>query len=180
MVQLSHPYMTTGKTTALTRWTFVGKVMSLLFNYAARLVIAFCPRSKRLLISRLQSPSTVILEPKKIKSLTASIVSPSICNEVMGLEILILFFPSLLMLRHLAGKYETEKSNSLLPESDENLSSCFFALLFSSGTIFLLSMGKSPYQQSKLFTIWFFLTSHVSLSACVHPHTSQADSVTVS
>ena len=76
MVQLSHPYMTTGKTIALTRWNFVGKVMSLLFNMLSRLVIAFLPRSKHLLISRLQSPSSVIVEPKKIKSVTVSIVSP--------------------------------------------------------------------------------------------------------
>ena len=84
MVQLSHPYMTTGKTIALTRWTFVGKVMSLLFNMLSRFVIAFLPRSKRLLISLLQSPCAVILEPQKVKSLTVSIVSPSICHEVMG------------------------------------------------------------------------------------------------
>ena len=84
MVQLSHPYMTTGKTTALTRWTFVSKVMSLLFNMLSRLVTAFLQRSKRLLISWLQSPSAVILEPKKIKSLTVSIIPLSICHEVMG------------------------------------------------------------------------------------------------
>ena len=83
-VQLSHPYKTTGKTIALTRWTFVGKVMSLLFNMISRLVRAFLPRSKRLLISLLQSPSAVILEPRKIKSLTVSTVSPSICLEVTG------------------------------------------------------------------------------------------------
>ena len=77
-VQLSHPYMTTGKTIALTRWTFVDEVKSLLFNMLSKLVIAFLPRSKRLLISWLQSPSAVILEPKKIKSVTVSIVSPSI------------------------------------------------------------------------------------------------------
>ena len=77
MVQLSHPYMTTGKTIALTRWTFVGKVMSLLFNMLSRLVIAFLPRSKHLLISWLQLPSTVIVEPKKIKSVTVSIFFPS-------------------------------------------------------------------------------------------------------
>ena len=77
MAQLSHPYMTTGKTIALTRWSFVGKVLSLLFNMLSRLVIAFLPRSKCLLISWLQSPSAVILEPKKMKSLTVSIVSPS-------------------------------------------------------------------------------------------------------
>ena len=83
ILQLSHPYMTTGKTIALTRQTFVGKVMSLLFNMLSSLVIAFLPRSKHLLISWLQSPSAVILEPPKIKSLTVSIVSPSICHEVM-------------------------------------------------------------------------------------------------
>ena len=74
VVQLSYPYITTGKTTALTRWTFVGKVMALLFNMLSRLVITFLPRSKRLLISWLQSPSAVILEPKKIKPVTISIV----------------------------------------------------------------------------------------------------------
>ena len=82
IVKLSHLYMTTGKTIALTRWTFVGKVMSLLFNMLSRLVIAFLPRSKRLLISWLQSPSAVILEPPKIKSVTVSTVSLSICHEV--------------------------------------------------------------------------------------------------
>ena len=89
-VQLSHPYMTTGKTIALTIQTFVGKVMSLLFNVLSRLVITFLPRSKRLLISWLQSPSSVILEPPKIKSDTVSTVSPSICHEVMGLDAMIL------------------------------------------------------------------------------------------
>ena len=84
IVQLSHPYMTTGKTIAFTKLMFVGKVMSLLFNMLSRLVIAFLPRRKRLLISWLQSPSTVILEPKKIKSVTVSVVSPYIWHEVMG------------------------------------------------------------------------------------------------
>ena len=81
MVQLSHPYMTTGKTVALTRQSFVDKVMSLLFNMLSRFVIAFLPRSKHLLISWLKSPSAVILEPKKLKSLTVSTVSPSVCHE---------------------------------------------------------------------------------------------------
>ena len=90
MVQLSHPYMTTGKTIALTRGIFVSKVMSLLFNMLSRFVIAFLPRSKRFLISWLQSPSAVILEPKKIKFLTVSIVSPSIRHEVMGPDALYL------------------------------------------------------------------------------------------
>ena len=84
--------MTTGKTIALIRWTFVGKVKTLLFNMLSRFLIAFLPRSKRLLISWLQSPSTVILEPKKIKSVTASTVSPSICHEVMGPDAMILVF----------------------------------------------------------------------------------------
>ena len=90
MVQLSHPYMTTGKSITLTMQTFVGEVMSLLFNMLSRFVMAFLPRSKCLLISWLQSPSAVILEPEKIKSLTVSIVSPSICHEVMGPDAMIL------------------------------------------------------------------------------------------
>ena len=91
-VQLSHLYMTTGKTIALTRQTFVGKAMSLLFNMLSRLVIVFLPRSKRFLISWLQSPSAVILEPKKIKSLTVSTVSLSICHEGIGPDAMILVF----------------------------------------------------------------------------------------
>ena len=92
IVQLSHPYMTTGKTIALTRQTFVGNVMSLLFNILSRLVIVFLPRSKHLLISWLQSPSAVILEPPKIKSDTVSTVSPSISHEVIGPDAMILAF----------------------------------------------------------------------------------------
>ena len=92
IVQHSHPYMTTGKTIALTRRTFVGKVISLLLNMLSRLVIAFLPRSKCLLILWLQSLSAVILEPPKIKSTTVSTVSPSICHEVMGLDAMILVF----------------------------------------------------------------------------------------
>ena len=84
IVQFSHPFTTTGKTIALTRWSFVGKIMSLLFNMLPRLVVAFLPRSKLLLISWLQSPSAVILEPKKTDFLTVSIVSPYISHEVMG------------------------------------------------------------------------------------------------
>ena len=89
IVQLSHPYMTTGKTIALTRQTYVGKVMSLLFNMLSRLVITSLPRSKCLLISWLQSPSAVMLEPPEMKSLT---VSPSICHEAMGPDAMILIF----------------------------------------------------------------------------------------
>ena len=92
MGQLSHPYMTTRKTIALTVQIFVGHVMSLLSNMLSKLVIAFLPRSKRLLISWLQSPSALILEPKKIKSVTVSIVSPSICHGVLGLDAMILGF----------------------------------------------------------------------------------------
>ena len=91
-VQLSHPYMTTGKTIALTRRTFAVKVMSLLFNMLSRLVVTFILRSKCLLISWLQSPSAVILKPKKINYLTVSIISPSICHEVMGPDAMILGF----------------------------------------------------------------------------------------
>ena len=92
IVQLSHPYMTTGKTIDLTTQTFVSKVMSLLLNMLSRLVITFLPRSKCLLISWLQSPSAVILEPRKIKSHTVSTDSPSICHEVMGPDAMILVF----------------------------------------------------------------------------------------
>ena len=92
MIQLSHPYMTTGKTIALTRWTFVDKKMSLLSNMLSRFVIAFLPRIKCLLISWLQSPSAVILELRKTESVTVSIVSPSICHEVMGSDAMILVF----------------------------------------------------------------------------------------
>ena len=92
MVQLSHSYVITGKTIALTRQTFVGKVMSLLFNVLSKFVTAFLPRSKHLLISWMQSPSAVILELKKIKSATVSIVSPSICLEMMGPDDMIFVF----------------------------------------------------------------------------------------
>ena len=92
MVQLSYPYMTIGKTIGVTSWIFVSKVMSLLFNMLSGLVIGFLLRSKHILISQLQSPSAVILEPKKIKSLTVSTVSPSIYHEVMGPDVMIFIF----------------------------------------------------------------------------------------
>ena len=92
MIQFSHPYKSTGKTIALTRQTFVNKVMSLLSNMLSGFVMAFLPRSKHLLISWMQSPSAVILEPPKIKSLTVPIVSPSICHEVMGPDAMFLVF----------------------------------------------------------------------------------------
>ena len=92
MVQLSHPYMTSGKTTALTSWTFVGKIMFLLINILFRIVKAFLPRSKYLLISWLQLLSTVIVEPKKIKPVTVSTFPPSVCHEVMRLDDMILVF----------------------------------------------------------------------------------------
>ena len=92
MVQLTHPYVTTGKTIALTRQNFIGKIMSLLFNMLSMFVIAFLPRSKHLLILWLQSPSAVILKPKEIKTGTVSIVSPSICHKVMGPDAIILIF----------------------------------------------------------------------------------------
>ena len=107
IVQLSHPYMTTGKTKALTIWTFVGKVMSLLFNMLSRLIIVFLQRRKSLLIVWLQSPSSVILEPQKIKSVTVSIVSPSVCHEVMEPDTMIFFFYMLIfftLLFHLHQK----------------------------------------------------------------------------
>ena len=92
MVHLSHTYMTTGKTIAMTIWNFVNKVMSLLFNMLSRLIIAFLPWSKHLLITWLQSPSAVILKPKEIKPVTVSLFSPSICHEVMELDAMIFVF----------------------------------------------------------------------------------------
>ena len=92
ILQISHPYMTTGKTIALTRQTFVDKVMSLLFNMLASLVITFLPRSKHLFLSWMQSPSAVILEPQKIKSATVSAVSPPVCHEMIGPNAMILVF----------------------------------------------------------------------------------------
>ena len=92
IIQLSHPYVTIGKTIALTRQTFVGKFMSLLFNMLSRLVVTFLPRRKCLLISWQQSPSAMILKPPKVKSDTVSTVSPSICHEVMGPNVMIVVF----------------------------------------------------------------------------------------
>ena len=92
IVQLSYPYMTAGNTIALTRWTFVGKVMSLLFNMLSRLVITFLPRSNHLPVSQLQSPTAVILEPPQNKVCTVYIVSPPICHEVMGQDAMIFVF----------------------------------------------------------------------------------------
>ena len=109
IVQLSHPCMATGKTKSLSRQTFVGKVMSLLFNMMSTLVMAFLSRSKYLLIPQLQAPSAVILEPKKIKSVTVSIVSPSICHEVVGLDAVILVF---WMLNFLSQLFHTPLSLS--------------------------------------------------------------------
>ena len=149
IVQLSHPYKTNGKTIALTRWTFVGKVMSLLFNMLSRLVVASLPRSKCLLISWLQSPSTVILEPKKIKSLTVSIAFPSICHEVMGLDAMILVFWML----------------SFKPTF--SLSSfTFINRLFSSFLLFAIRVVSSAY-----LTLLLFLPA-ILIPACasmIHP-----------
>ena len=133
MVQLSHPYMTTGKTIALTRWTFVSKLMSLLFNMLSRFIIAFLPRSKRLLISWLQPPSAVILEPKKMKSLTVPIVSPSIYLEVMGPDAMILVFLIL----------------SLKPAF--SCSSFTFKRLFSSSLLSAIRVVSSEYLRLLIF-----------------------------
>ena len=136
MAQLSHPYMTTGKTIALTRWTFVGKVMSLLFNMLSRLVIAFIPRGKHLLISWLQSSSAVILEPPKIKSVTVSIVSPSICHDVMGPNAMVFIFWML----------------SFKP----TFSLCSFTFikrLFSSSSLYAIRMVSSAYLMLLIFLL---------------------------
>ena len=135
-VQLSHPYMTTGKTIALTRRTFVCKVMSLLFNMLSSLVITFLPRSKHILISWLQSLSAVILEPPKIKSDTVSTVSPSICHEVKGLDAMILVFWML-----------SFKSNSSLSSSTSIKS------LFSSSSLSAIRVASSAYLSLLIFLL---------------------------
>ena len=136
MVQISHPYITNGKSIALTIWSFVSKVLSLLLNTLSRFVIAFLPRSRCLLISWLKSPSAVILEPKKIKSVTVSIVSPYVCHEVMGLNAMILVFEML----------------SLRPAF--SLSSFTFSKrLFSSSLLSAISVGSSAYLKLLIFLL---------------------------
>ena len=147
MVQLSHLYMTTGKTIALTIWTFVGKVMSLLFNMLSRFVIAFLPRSKHLLMSWLQLPSAVILEPKKIKSVTVSIVSPSICHEVMGPDVMSLVFWML--------SFKAAFSLS---------SFTFFKRLFSSSSLYALRVVSSAYLRLLIFLLAILTPACVSSS----------------
>ena len=145
-VQLSHPHMTTGKTIALNRWTFVGKVMSLLFNMLSRLAIAFLPRSKRLLISWLQSPSAVISEPPKIKSVTVSIVSPSICHEVMGPDAMIFVFWML----------------SFKPTF--SLSFSFIKRLFTSSLLSAIRMVASAYLRLLIFLLAVLIPACASSS----------------
>ena len=149
-VQLSYPYMTTGKTIALTRQTFVCKVMSLLFNMLSRLVIAFLPRSKHLLISWLQLPSAVNLEPPKIKSVTVSIVSPSIYHEVTGPNAMIFIFWML-----------SFKPNFSLS------SSCFIKRLFSSSLLSATSM-LSAYLGLLMFLPAILIPAFASSSLTFH------------
>src|SRR5574341_1149428 len=148
VVQLSHPYMTTGKTMALTRWTFFGKVMSLFFNMLSRLVITFLPRSKCLLISWLQLPSAVILEPPKIKSDTVSTVSPSFCHEVMGPDAMILVFSML----------------SFKPTF--SLSSfTFIKRLFSSSSLSAIRSESSAYLRLLIFLLAILIPAYASSSS---------------
>ena len=129
--------MTTGKTIVLTRWTFVGKVISLLLNMLSRLVMVFLPGNKCLLISWLQSPSAVILEPPKIKSLTVSIVSPSICHEVMGPDAMILVFWKL----------------SFKPAFSP-YSFIFIKMLFSSSSLSAIWVASSAYLRLLIYLSW--------------------------
>ena len=147
MVQLLHPYKTTGKNIALTIQTFFGKVMSLLFNMLSRLVITFLPRSKHLLISWLQSPSAVILEFKKIKSVSVSIVAPSICHEVMGPDAMILAFWML----------------SFKPTF--SLSSyTFIKRLFSSSLLSAIRVVSSVYLRLLIFLLAILIPAYASSS----------------
>ena len=146
MLQLSHPYMTSGKIIALTIWIFVGKVMSLLFNTLSRFVISFLSRSKHLLISWLQPPPAVILKPKKIKSVTVSIVSPSICHEVMGQDAMILVFWML----------------SFKPAF--SLSSFTFKRLFSFSLLSAIRMLSSAYLRLLIFFPEILIPAYASSS----------------
>ena len=147
MVQFSHPYMTTGKTIALTRWAFVSKVMSML----SRLVLACLPRSKHHLISWLPSPSAVILEPKVIKSLTVSTVSPSICLEVMWLDAMILVFWMFIF------------------KSAFSLSSfTFFKRLFNSSSLSAPRMVSSAYLRLLIFILAILIPAYASSSLAFH------------
>ena len=137
--------MTTGKTIALTRWTFVGKVMSLLFNMLSRLVIAFLSRSKHLLISWLQSPSAVIFEPPKIKSVTVSIVSPSFCHEVMGTDAMISVFWMLSCKPTFSLSYYT-----------------FIKRLFSSSSLSAIRVVASAYLRLLIFILAILITAYPS------------------
>ena len=151
MVQLSHPYMTNGKTIAFTRRTFVSKAISLLFNILSRLVITFLSRSKCLLISWLQSPSAVILEPKKIKALTVSIVSPSICREVMGPDAMILVFWML--------SFKPTFSLSSVP---------FIKRLFSYSSLSAIRVVSSAYLRLLLFLLAILVPACASSSPAFH------------
>ena len=151
MIQFSHLYMTTGKTIALSRRVFVDKVMSPLFNRLSRFVIAFLPRNNHLLISWLQSQSAVILEPKKIKSVTVSIVSPSICHEVMGLDAMILVFWTLRC------------------KPAFSLSSCtFIERLFSSFLLSAIRVASSAYLRLLLFLLEILTPAWASSSLAFH------------
>ena len=151
IVQLSHPYMTTGKTIALTIWTFIGKVMSLLSNMLSRFVTAFLPRSKCLLISWLQSPSAVILEPTKIKSDTVSTVSPSICHEVMEPNAMILVFWMLSFKPAFSLSYFT-----------------FIKRLFSSSLLSAIRVVSSAYLRLSLFLPAILIPACDSSSLAFH------------
>ena len=150
-VHLSHPYMTTGKTIALTKWTFVGKVMSLFFNMLSRLVKTLLPRSKGLLISWLQSPSAVTLEPQKIKSVTISIVSPSIFHEVMGLDAMILLF----LMLSFKPTFSLSSFN-------------FIKRLFCSSSLSAISVVSSVYLRLLIFLLAILIPICASSSPAFH------------
>ena len=151
IVQLLHTYLTTGKTIALTTRTLVGKVMSLLFNMLSRLVITFLPRSKCLLISWLQSPSALILDPTKIKSVTVSIVSPSICHEVVGLDAMIFLFSLL---------------NFKLAFSLSSFT--FIKKLFSSSSHSAIRVVSSAYLRLLIFLLAILISACATSSPAFH------------
>ena len=148
--------MTTGKTIAVTRWTFVGKVMSLFFNMLSRLAMAFLPRSKHLLISWLQSPSAVILEPQQIKSLTVSFISPCLCHDVMGLDAMILVFWRL--------SFKLTFSLS---------SFTFIKRLFSSSSLSAIRVVSSAYLRLLIFLLEILIPACASSSGLSSPFFSK-------
>ena len=152
------PYMTTGKTIALTRWTFVSKMFSLFFNILSRFVLAFLPRSKRLLISWLQSLSAVILEPKKVKSLTVFIMSPSICHEVMGPDSMCLVFLMWVFSQLFHSPLSPSSRSSLVPLHFIDISSAILIPACASSSLAFHMMYSASISRLTIYSLDVFIS----------------------